>query len=563
MINDTFDTPPTSTNSTEPKPLLTFPELDSHFSTLPAGAADATLTTCLSRLQQLPVDESSPDWATGLGLTLPWLLAAGQSHSQEVLDTLAERLAHWTIDRFLHSDTIAAEIVVTLAQHQPRTMAVAGRAIVNRLLQGLQKQQALPAWTATLIGQLRQVADEPGAATLAQATLAALPDWQVLLRRDAFEQALTKNDRNELLMLVGHFSLLSLIDLRQMPQQPLGAALANIASRPPIAPDMQAAVANRLEDERVRLHWLLTPLGTQSIEALLAKASEMFPTPAYERIRQEIVLSLARHAAIQQSALQGAEAVLLICQLHHLMGGRPDAWGPVWTAVRQLARQVKLHGGLATPATDRSRTVNTLLCQGGLTGALETVGWRLALLKHSGLSLLDCLGQLVQQVPCSPNGQPLLARVLQVTRANAQEHQQALLEMCSAQGLPVHAGAQVYTRQLLLRARLLALAASQETDPHQLPEKEENILLETASQFTPGVLMLGLLRHLHVELRFPDWSQDGALWLMAQLQASVAALPTGVPTDWALQICTQFDDDLAQALPPAHYQQWSAWLRTL
>ena len=61
-------------------------------------------------------------------------------------------------------------------------------------------------------------------------------------------------------------------------------------------------------------------------------------------------------------------------------------------------------------------------------------------------------------------------------------------------------------------------------------------------------------------------SSSGELWGSssgAVVSDSVAALPTGVPTDWALQICTQFDDDLAQALPPAHYQQWSAWLRTL
>ena len=561
----------TTLPDTTSQPLVTFPELDRDFPHLPAGAADACLSRCLSRLQQLPVDESSPAWALRLGLTLPWLLTAALGHSPQVLDTLADRLAHWTMDRFLHSDAIAAEILVALAQHRPRTLAVASRTIVTRLVQGLQQRQALPAWTATLIGLLRQASNDPSAGAIVQATLSALPDWQSVLRRDAFEQALAGDDRADLLLLVGHFSLLSLVDPSQVPSQPLAQVLPQALAPTgplPIAPDMRECVHLHLAHESIGLHWLLTPLGTQSIDALLGKASTLFAAPACERIRQEIVLSLARHAAIQQSALRGAEAALLICQLQHLVrtapsGETPGAWAPVWTAVRQLAGQAKPRPSMATPATDRSRTVNSLLCPWGLAGRMEAVGWRLALLRQSGLALLDCLGQLVQQVPCSPNGQPLLARVLQVACASAQEHQQALVEMCRVQGLPLHAGASVYTRHLLQRARLLELTAAQEAGPHHEYPSEESILRQVASQLPPGVLMLGLFGHVHAELPMIELSADGALWLVAQVQASVGALPAGVPMDGVLQICTAFQDNLASALTPAQHQQWSAWLRTL
>lgn len=539
-------------------PLAAFPELDKGFHQLPVGAADAHLTRCLLKLQQLPVDEASPTWAARLGQSVVPLLLAASGHSLEVLDSLIGRLAHWTMDRFAQSDAIAAELLVALAQHSPRSLAVAGRTLVNRLVASPSQPPMLPAWTATLIGLLRQAATEPDAAAVANAALACLPDWRTALAPQAFEQVLASDEREALLRLVGHVSLLSLIDVSQQPSRPLSEALLADEPGPAIAPDMQAYVHGQLSGETVRVHWLLTPRGHRRIEALMQKATTLLPPPACQQLRQEIVLSLTRSAAIEHGKLSGTEAALVLSQLLRWVPDTPAAWALVWNAVRQLSSMAKAHPSRAAPDNDRSRTANTLLCPRGLDGRVEQVGWRLALLKQSGLPLSDCLAQLVQQVPCSPNGQPLLARVLQTALATSQEHEQALAELCCVHELPLHIGAETYTRNLLLRARMLALNATPQSGTTQ-----EALVLQVAAQFGPGVLMLGLFSHLQVELRFPSWSVDKAQWLAAQLQASVAALPTGLPADWAPKICSHFNDDLEQVLPPAQFQAWSTWLRTL
>ena len=544
--------------------LLSFPELDKDFTQLPAAAADAALTGCLLKIQNLPVDETSPIWLARLGQTVSHLLVAASGHSPEVLDTLIGRLAHWTMDRFAQWDAVAAELLVALAQHSPRSLALASRTLLKRLLPVQTPPPPLPAWTATLIGLLRQATKDPGAAELAQSALAALPDWRTLLTPDAFRQVLACDDRQALLRLVGHISLLSLVDTSQQPSRPLTQALVEGDPAPPIAPDMRAFVQHHVATETVRLHWLLTPQGNHWIEAVLNKAATLFPAPACQQLHQEIVLSLARSAAVEHRALQGAEAVLALGQLLRWVGSTPQAWAPVWVAVRQLSGMAKARPTRATPDTDRSRTVNTLLCPGGLTGRLEEVGWRVALLKQHGLPLTDFLSQLVQQAPCSPNGQPLVARVLQVAIGTPQEHQLALTELCSGQDLPSHAGAVIYTRHMLHRARLLALQTAQEDGTHdQRALNHETLLQQVAGALGPGVLMLALFSHVHLEMNYPDWSKDGALWLMAQLQASVQALPPGVNSDWVQSICHSFDDDMSVALPPAQHQQWSAWLQTL
>lgn len=548
------------------KPLLAFPELDSGFPKLSAAAADACLTRCLSRLQALPSNEACRTWVARLGQTVSVLLVSASGHSTQVLDTLSERLAHWTLDRFLDTDAVAAEVLVTLAQQSPLSLALAGRTIVQRLMQGLQQQQALPAWTAVLIGLLRQVSGNPKTASIVQATLALLPDWRSALSEEAFGQAMASQRREDLLLLVGHFSLLSLVGGADVKSRPLQQALLADAPPPTIAPDMQAVVNNGVAAQTVRLHWLLTPEGTRSIDSLLNKASVLFAAPACQRIRQDIVLCLARYAALEHVALQGTEATLLVCQLLHLVdtapgGPSPEAWAPVWTAVRQLSCMAKPNPNLAWPNTDRSRTVSTLLCPSGLAGKVEELAWRLALLKQHGLAVSECLGQLVQQAPCSPNGHPLVARVLQASCASAPEHEQALLELCTAQGLPLHVGAERYTKHLLQRAHLLALDATRENDLVQL--NTTAILQQVASALPTGILVLGLFSHLHVELRHPDLSVDCAQWVMAQAQASVQALPPRVPSDWVVSICSAFDDDMRVTLPPAQFQQWATWLRSL
>lgn len=547
-------------------PLVTFPELDSRFPKLPASAADARLSACLSRLQNLPVNDACPTWVTRLGRTVSVLLESANGHSTEVLDTLTERLAHWTMDRFLDTDAVAAELLVTLAQHSPRSLAQAGGFIVKRLTQGLPQQQALPAWTATLIGLLRQASNEPKAAATLQSVRALLPDWRSVLSQEAFAQALASDKREDLLVLVGHFSLLSLAAVSLEKARPLGPALTSDGPALAIARDMRGVVDQYVATETIRLHWLLTPLGTRSVDTLLSKAGTLFAAPACQRIRQEIVLSLARYAAIEHTALRGAEAALLVGQLHHLVQGTPDGaapdnWAPVWTAVRQLSCMAQPNPTRAMPDTDRSRTVNALLSPAGLTGQVEHVSWRLAMLKQNGLPVTDCLARLVQQVPRNPNGLPLLARVLQSTCANAQEHQQALLELCHEQGMPLHAGAELYTRHLLQRAYLTAMAEARENN--QMPVNTTAILQQVAAQFPPGALVLGLFSHALLELRQPEFSTAQAQWFMAQAQASVQALPAGVPSDWVLRICSEFEDDMRFNLAPAQYQQWSAWLRNL
>lgn len=555
MISDTINT---STDANQ-GPLLAFPELGRDFHLRSDATANTCLTQCLLRLQQEPVDETNPTWVTRLGQTVSVLMVGASGHSNEVLDALTDRLAQWTLERFVRTDAVATELLITLFRHSPRSLTRAGRTLVK----GLQLQPALPAWTATLIGLLRQAAHAPQATTLAQGALAALPDGQSALSKEAFEQALSSNDPHNLRRLVGHISLLSLIDVSQAPSLPLRQALVDGHCAPTIAPDMQALVQHHLDTETVRLHWLLTPQGDRWIEAVLAKAATLFPAPTCQQLRQEIVLSLARSVAIEHRALQGAEAVLALGQLLRWVGPSPQDWAPVWVAVRQLSGLAQARPTRATPDTDRSRTANTLLCPGGLTGRLEQVGWRVAVLKQHGLPLTDFLGQLLQQAPRGLNGQPLVARVLQAAAASPQEHQQALAELCSVHGLPPHAGATAYTRHLLHRARLLALHTAQESDDQGHGTRQETLVQQVAAQLTPGVVLLGLFNHLHVELKFPDWSADGALWLMAQLQASVQALPPGVPSDWVLRICARFNDEMAKALPPAHYQQWSTWLRSL
>jgi hypothetical protein len=556
----------TTTTDDSTVPLVTFPELDSGFSKLPAGAADARLTACLSRLQTLPVNEACPTWVARLGRTVSVLLEHAGHHSTEVLGTLTGRLAHWTMDCFLDTDAVAAELLVTLAQHGPGSLAQAGGIIVKRLAKGLSQQKALPAWTATLIGLLRQATSDPEAAATLKTIRSLLPDWRVVLSEEAFSQALANNKREDLLMLAGHFSLLSLVDVNLETGRPLGHALPPDGPALAIARDMQGVVDQYVANETIRLHWLLTPSGTGSIDKLLSQVGILFAAPACQRIRQEIVLSLARYAAIEQTAFRGAEATLLVCQLLHLLegapgGATPDNWAPVWTAVRQLSCMAQSNPSRARPDTDRSRTVNALLSPAGLTGQLEGVSWRLAMLKQRGLPVTDCLARLVQQVPCNPNGLPLVARVLQSTCANAQEHQQALLELCRHLDLPLHAGAKVYTKHLLHRAGLMALIATRENKSERVGETA--ILQQVAAQFSPGPLVLGLLSHAHAELQCPDFSAADAQWLAAQAQASVQALPAGVPGDWALQICSAFDDDMKLDLAPADYQQWSAWLRSL
>jgi len=270
------------------------------------------------------------------------------------------------------------------------------------------------------------------------------------------------------------------------------------------------------------------------------------------------VLSVARAAAIEQAALQGPEAALLIGLLLRLMRAAPDgdtpaAWAPVWRAVRQLAGQAKPHPSLATPPTDRSRTVNTLLCPRGLAGRLEAVGWRVALLRQSGLPPIDLMGQLVQQVPCSPSGQPLLARVLQIACASPEEHEQALLEMSRVEDAPPYACAARYTQHLLLVAR-----STQRSGEH-----DETTLQRVAAELPPGLLTLGLIGHWHRELPGLPLSPGGAVWLVARLQTSVAGLAPDVPMGWVLQVCTPLTDALFTALNQEQKGQWSAWLRTL
>ena len=559
MFSDT--TTPDDRNT----PLETFPELDSDFPRLPAAAADACLSRCLSRLQDLPGNEACPTWVARLGHSVSVLWLAASCHSTEVLDTLTERLAHWVLDRFRDTDAVTAELLVTLSQHSPRSLALAGRTVVQRLVQGLQQQQALPAWTATLIGLLRQASSDPQAAPLVKTTLALLPDWRSVLSQEAFAQALASNKREDLLALVGHFSLLSLMEVKLVAGQPLARALPSDGPALAIAPDMRGAVEQYVASETIRLHWLLTPSGTRSIDKLLSQVAIQFAAPACQRIRQEIVLSLARYAAIEQTAFRGAEATLLVCQLLHLLegapgGATPDNWAPVWTAVRQLSCLAQPNPSRARQDTDRSRAVNALLSPDGLTGQLEDVSWRLAMLKQKGLPVTDCLARLVQQVPCNPNGLPLLARVLQSACAIAQEHQQALLELCRHLDLPLHAGAEAYTKHLLLRANLTALADAHASELGRASDMA--ILQQVAAQFLPGVLVLGLLSHVYVELRYLQLAPADAQWVAAQAQASAQALPAGVPSEWVLHICSAFDDDMKFNLPPAQYQQWSAWLRT-
>lgn len=562
MINDTNDIGPVA----QEQPLLAFPELDSGFPKQPACAAEACLTACLSRLQTLPVNEACPTWVTRLGRTVSVLLESANGHSTEVLNTLTERLGHWTLDSFLDTDAVAAEMLVTLSQHNPRSLARAGRTIVQRLAQRLRQRQALPAWTATLIGLLRQASSDAEAASVLQTTRALLPDWRSVLGQEALEQALASNQREDLLLLVGHFSLLSLVEVSQAKGRPLSQEPLANGPAPMIAPDMRSSVDQYVATENIRLHWLLTPVGTRSIDLLLSKACALFAAPACQRIRQEIVLSLARYAAIEHTALQGAEATLLVCQLLHLVegapgGAAPENWAPVWTAVRQLSCMAQPHPTRSSPDTDRSRTVNTLLCPTGLVGKVEAVGWRLAMLKQNGMVLTDCLNRLVQQVPRSPNGHPLLARVLLVACASAQEHQQALLELCRHQDLPPHAGAAPYTKHLLQRGLLMAMEQARENSHTGV--NPTAILQQVAAQLPTGILVLGLFSHALFELRQPEFSTAQAQWFMAQAQASVHALPAGVPSDWVLRICSAFDDDMKLNLEPAQYQQWIAWLRTL
>lgn len=561
------------TPAAAPPPLLAFPELDATFAQLPAEAADAVLTACLARLQALPVDPAAPAWPARLGQSLRALLVAAEGHGPEVLDTLALRLAHWTLNALLAHDALATEVLVALARQQARALAVAGHEIVRRLVQAPPKAHGvthsppgaqpppLPAWTATLIGLLRQAASHPGAATTARAALAALPDGPTVLRPQAFAEALARREPQALRALVGQFSLLSLIDLAQVPSQPLLSLLPPDGPAPTVAPHQQAAVARCLADATARLHWLLTPQGTRAIDTLLAQIASVFPAPQAEHLHRELVLSLARHAAIQQPALQGPEAALLVCQLQHLVQRPPgfpapataNAWAPLWAAVRPLAAWAQNGPGLGACATDRSRTVNTLLHPRGLAGRLEPVAWRLALLRHSGLALADCLDQLVQQVPSGPNGQPLLARVLQTACASPPEHAQALLAMAQAQGLPPPACATPYTRHLLRAARGAPPSTSE----------DEATLRRVASELPPGLLALGLLGHVHLELPGLRLSPEGATWLVQWVQASVAALPASVPMAWVLQVCTPLGDALADALAPGALRQWQAWVQTL
>lgn len=542
MINDTSDT--------SPQPLLAFPDLDSGFPQLPAEAADAYLTDHLQQLQQVPAEEASPDWTARLGQTVFLLLVAASAHSQEVQDSLIGRLARWTVDGLLNSDATAAQLLVTLAEHSPRSVALAGHAIVTRLVK---QQQPLPAWTATLIGLLRQASGDAETDAIAQAALALLPDWRTALSQDTFAQVLAANDANGLLQLVGHFSLLSCIDVTQEPGLPMSQTLAADELAAAIAPDMLGIVHHYLNTEPIRLHWLLTPQGKASIAALLDKACALGPAETPRNPRQEIVLGIARCAAIAHGALSGAEAALLLAQLLHWVEATAgdngaDAWGPVWMAVRQLSSRAQPRPSRTAPDSDRSRTVSTLLCPTGLSGNVVEVGWCLALLKQHGLTIADCVGELVRQVPRSPNDQPLLARVLLAMNASAPEHLQALAELCAVKGCPAHIGASLYTEHLLSSAYLLALQSAHAHDESSAYLGGEDVLRQVSACLPPGLLTLGLFSHLKEELKFLSYSPSNAIWMAAQLQACVQALPPGVPKDWVRKVWQPIVDDMEGVL---------------
>jgi len=565
MINEPQD----STTVGYPlRPLVSFPELDPSFPQLPAAAADACLSRCLSRLQDVPADEQSLLWAQRLALTLCHLLSAAQAHSPQAADSLTERLAHWTVDRFLHCDTIAVEILIALKRHGPCTLVLAGGTIVKRLVSRLQKREPLPAWTAALIGLLRQLSSAPGLADSVQDILSALPDWRAALSPDAFEQSLAADDRTELLMLVGNLSLLGLMKVEDEPGQPLTHCLPPGCGATIVAPRFQDAVRDELRTQTIRLPWVLTPRGTESICKLLAKATALFAPPALEAIRLQVVLSLGRHAAIQHHRLQGAEATLLVLQVQQLVAASPalavpHTWGQIWASVRQLAVFAHPRPTLTLADTDCSRAVNALLSPQGLVGDGWGVGWRVTLLKQAGLDLPHWLGALVQQSPPMESGKLSVSRMLQVAQASAHEHQLALTEIASKLGQPAYLVAVSYTRYMLHLEMVHELMAAQQHGNRHPRRGAEEVMQQAASQFEPGALTLGLFSHVYEEMRWISFSSATAAWVVACLKASVEALRPHVPVDFVKQVCDPIVDDLLLSTEPELGQQLRDWLATL
>ena len=574
MINDTLDTGP----DTKLGPLLAFPELESGFPTLSSSSAHTCLNQCLLRLQQVPVDETDPSWVTRMGQTVRLLLERASGHSTEVLEGFCGLLGHWTIDNLREADAVAAEVLVTMFRHKPSNIKSAGRQLVLRLSAAVRERQALPAWTATLIGLIRRLPSDSPSAIPLMGALAISPYWQDVLSKEGVQKALASKDPEDLLRLVGQFSLLSLADI---PQQRGASALTFLGPyklSDVTAPGTREKVKRKIFQEQVRLHWLLTPAGSESIKEILAKARSAFILPVCQRIHRDIVLSLARYAAIERQALRGTEATLLLCQLFSAMqaapgGLAPDAWALVWTAVNQLSPEAESPTTQAAPDTDRSRTVNTLLSPAGLSGQPEVAGWRLALLKQHGMALTDCLSHLTAVAQPPDIGTPMPGHLLQVAFASAQEHELALRELCSTKDMALGSGAIAYTTALLRRS-IEMLKEYHDDSLTESPLMHDDLLLQhMAAHLPPGALMLGLFSHLDEELgvmsdagkreREIKLTPQGAQWLVRQVKTSVRLLPANEPTTWVKEICASLDRHLQAALPPEAFAQWTAWRQAL